>query len=180
MGSWRFDADRSASERKAESGKDPELLRGRGKPAVGMDGRSRGGGGAAAGGAGGGGGGARGGPAGLGPMTPYGRPARQLTISQSDSTITITPQEGQAEVLYLDGRKSRTEFPGTEPIEVVAKWKGGKLTVERKFGSTGTIREVYSLGADGKELTLDMRFSGAELTQPIDMKRVYDLSSPRN
>jgi len=111
-------------------------------------------------------------------MTPYARPSRQLTISQSDSTVSLTGQDGQTQVLHLDGRKERIELPGIEPVEITSRWKGGKLTIERKFGSIGTVRETYTLGADGKELNVEVRITGAEITQPLDMKRVYDLTAP--
>ncbi len=178
-GTWKLNQERSAEERKAETGKDPELLRGRGKPAVGMDGRARGGGGGAPPEPAAGGGG-RGGPGGLGAMSPYARSPRQLAIAQTDSTVTITTPDGRTEDLYLDGRKAKLEIPGAEPIETSARWKGGKLILERKFGSTGSVRETYFLGAEGKELEVDVRITGAELTQPMDMKRVYDLVPPGN
>jgi hypothetical protein len=98
-----------------------------------------------------------------------------LVIVQSDSTVSITSPGGGVDTYRLDGRKEKRELPGTEPVEISARWKNGKLTIERKIGSAGTVREVYSLAAEGKELLVEVRLTGAEITQPIDQKRVYNV-----
>lgn len=172
-GTWKFDPARSAEERKAETGSVTtgagmirDRNRGTGSSVVRPSGAERvepreGGQG--------------GGPGAAGPITPYLRPHSRIVITQSDSTIVFALPNGATEVYRIDGRKEKTEVPGGEPIETSATLKGGKLTIERKFGAAGTIKEVYSIGADGKELTVQLRLTGAEIAQPIDQKRVYDL-----
>jgi hypothetical protein len=182
-GTWKFDPGRSAEERKAETG---NVTAGRGM----VRDPTRGGGGAGSDVRPSGaeripvmGGGERpsgGGPAGLGPMAPYARPQPQLVIVQTDSTVAISLPTGVTEVFRLDGRKEKIEVPGAEPIETSARWKSGKLTIERKFGSTGSIREVYALAAEGKELMVEVRITGSEIPQPIDQKRVYGRVQPKS
>lgn len=174
-GSWKLDPARSAEERKAETG---NVTTGAGM----IRDRSRGNGGSSAvrpsgaervepreGGQSGGGAGV---PI---AMNPYIRPHSQLVISQSDSTVVFSLPNGATEVYRIDGSKAKIEMPGVEPIETTARLKGGKLSIERKFGSSGTIKETYSLGTDGKELTVEVRVAGPAIPQPIDQKRVYDL-----
>jgi L-aminopeptidase/D-esterase-like protein len=182
-GTWRFDPGRSAEERKAETGnvaagrgmvRDPTRGGGGGGSDVRPSGAERipvaGGGERAAGG----------GLAGLGPMASFARPQPQLVIVQTDSTVALSLPNGVTEVYRLDGRREKIEVPGGEPIETSARWKSGKLTIERKFGSTGSVREVYSLAADGRELMLEVRITGAEIPQPIDQKRVYGRVQPKS
>ena len=159
-GTWKFDPQRSAEERKVETGSDPRAGEGmardrpRGPPPVP---------------------GQRSGPAELGAMARFAMPSPQMVIVQADSTITIALPNGVSETYRLDGRKETIEVPGAQPIEISARWRGGKLTVEKKFGSTGSIREVYSLAAQGKELRIEVRITGADIPTPVDQKRVYDL-----
>lgn len=174
-GTWKLDPVRSAEERKAETG---NVTTGAGM----IRDRSRGNTGSSTvrpSGAervqpreGGQGGASTGVPS---AMNPYIRPHSQLVISQSDSTVVFTVTNGATEVYRIDGSKGKTEVPGADPIETTARLKGGKLTIERKFGASGTIKETYSVGADGKELTVEVRVAGPEIPQPIDQKRVYDL-----
>ena len=172
-GTWKFDLSRSAEERKAETGTvavGAGMIRDRNRGTAGSGVRPSGaervqpreGG--------------QGGPANIaGAISPYLQAHPQIVITQSDSTIVFSLPSGTTEVYRLDGRKERTEVPGAEPIETTARLKGGKLTIERKFGASGTIKEVYSIAGDGKELTVEVRLTGAEIGQPIDQKRVYDL-----
>ena len=178
-GTWKFDPARSAEERKAETGTVT--------PGAGMirDRTDRGTGGSTVRPSGAERvqpkeGGQSGAPAAVGgAIGPYLRPHTQIVITQSDSTIAFSLPSGATEIYRIDGRKEKIEVPGAEPIETTARLKGGKLTIERKFGTAGTIKEVYSVGADGKELIVEVRLTGSEITQPIDQKRVYDLQ-PRS
>ncbi len=172
-GTWKFDPTRSAEERKAETGSVTpgagmirDRTRGTGSSSVRPSGAERvqpreggqGGAGAVP-----------------GPISPYLRPPAQVVITQTDSTIAFALPTGAIETYRIDGRKERTEVPGADPIETTARLKGGKLTIERKFGSVGTIKETYSVGSDGKELIIELRLTGSDIGQPIDQKRVYDL-----
>jgi hypothetical protein len=56
----------------------------------------------------------------------------------------------------------------------VARWRGGKLTTERKFGKAGTVREEYSLEGDGV-LAVDVRLSGPQIVPPIQQRRYYKI-----
>lgn len=101
------------------------------------------------------------------------RPIQELRIQQSDSTIAISDASGQFATYPLDGRKYREPQLVGEDIEIVAKWKDRKLSIERKLPSLGTIRESYALDPATGELVLEMKVSGSRLPRGIEMRRVY-------
>jgi len=101
------------------------------------------------------------------------RPIQELRIQQSDSTVAISDASGQFATYPLDGRKFREPQLIGEDIEIVAKWKDRKLTIERKLPSLGTIRESYALDPATGELVLEVKVSGSRLPRGIEMRRVY-------
>jgi hypothetical protein len=101
------------------------------------------------------------------------RPIPQLRIQQSDSTIAIGDASGQFATYPTDGRKFREPQLIGEDIEIVARWKDRKLTIERKLPSLGTIREIYALDPATGELVLEMKVTGSRLPRGIEMRRVY-------
>ncbi|HEY9518417.1 MAG TPA: hypothetical protein VIQ98_04125 [Gemmatimonadales bacterium] len=101
------------------------------------------------------------------------RPIPQLRIQQSDSTIAIGDASGQFATYPTDGRKFREPQLIGADIEIVARWKDRKLTIERKLPSLGTIREIYALDPATGELVLEMKVTGSRLPRGIEMRRVY-------
>src|SRR5688500_18137148 len=101
------------------------------------------------------------------------RPIPLLRIQQGDSTVAISDASGQFATCSLDGRKFREPQLIGEDIEIVAKWKDRKLTIERKLPSLGTIRESYALDPATGELVLEVKVSGSRLPRGIEMRRVY-------
>jgi hypothetical protein len=101
------------------------------------------------------------------------RPIAQLRIQQSDSTIAIGDASGEFATYPTDGRKFREPQLIGEDIEIVAKWKDKKLTIERKLPSLGTIRESYALDPATGELVLEVKVTGSRLPRGIEMRRVY-------
>jgi hypothetical protein len=101
------------------------------------------------------------------------RPIPQLRIQQSDSTIAISDASGEFATYPTDGRKFREPQLIGEDIEIVAKWKDRKLTIERKLPALGTIRESYALDPATGELVLEVKVTGSRLPRGIEMRRVY-------
>lgn len=111
---------------------------------------------------------------------PFGRvmkPAAQILVVQTDSTIVISDDSSLPQTLYLDGRKVEEPMPGAESMYTTAKLKDGKLTVERKLGGSGSIREVYVLDAAKRRLTVDAKLTSGELQGTLEVRRVYDAGS---
>jgi len=107
------------------------------------------------------------------------RPIHELRIQQSDSTIAISDASGQFATYPTDGRKFREPQLVGEDIEIVAKWKDQKLTIERKLPSLGTIRESYAVDRATGELVLEMKVTGSRLPRGMEMRRVYQPGEER-
>ena len=121
-----------------------------------------------------GGAGSSGGRANLGPLGLYARPLPDLVIVQTDSSVIISDPRGDPRVYRLDGHKQIEALLGADSLEIVAKWKDGKLTTERKLGSFGTVREVYWIDAGSHALIVDVKLSGPELVPPVELHWIYD------
>jgi len=119
----------------------------------------------------------------------------QLTIAQTDSTVTITGPRGRARVLYTDGRevtvepmramrggrdgmRGPREGMGAPPealvIKVVAKFEGEALVVPRTGPRGGTMTETLTLSADGAKLTQvrTVTIDGTERSHRVVFDRV--------
>lgn len=107
------------------------------------------------------------------------RPIPQLRIRQTDSTIAISDASGQFATYPIDGRKFREPQLIGEDIEIVAKWKDNRLTIERKLPSLGTIRESYGLDRATGELVLEVKVTGSRLPRGVEMRRVYQPEEER-
>jgi hypothetical protein len=105
------------------------------------------------------------------------RPAAQIRVEQNDTVVIINDDKGLPQIFYIDGRKVEEPMPGAEPKQTVAKWKDGKLTVDRKMGGVGAIKEVYILDAEKKRLTVEAKLTSPTLGKTVEVKRVYDSGS---
>jgi hypothetical protein len=112
-----------------------------------------------------------------GPFARVMKPAAQILVVQTDSTIVISDDASLPTTLYLDGRKVEEPLPGAESMYTTAKLKDGKLTVERKLGGSGSIREVYVLDSAKRRLTVDAKLTSGELQGTLEVRRVYDAGS---
>jgi hypothetical protein len=167
-GLWRFNAERSAQgDRKPDEDR-PSL-------GPGEAGREPGG---FPGGGGGRGGPrrSRGGPGYGDPaqIMPSLRPILQLLIRQDDSTVAISDAAGQMEVFRTDGRKVMETLLNGDESETVAKWKDGVLSIERKLGKSGMLKESYRIDSLSMMLVVEVKASGSRLPRKIELRRVYD------
>lgn len=133
----------------------------------GSDGRSP-----SSGGGGGGGGNASGGPS--SPLARIVRPAAQIVIELSDSMIVIKEGGEIPQKIYLDGRTVQEPALIGPPAEMTAKWKDGKLTVERKTGLLDTTKETYSIDPKTNRLIVEAKVTSTNFQRPLELKRVYD------
>ena len=183
-GSWKLNAEKSDKPedkiREAARGDNlPPMPEGRTRAGRGGAGGSRRGGGGDPADAGGGGSRGEGGSGGggrenMGPLMLYMRPLQQLVVTQSDSTVTISDPSGTPRTYHADGRKVTEEMLNGEQLEITAKSKGGRLQIERKLGSLGTLKESYSINPAGHQLIVDVTVSSALLPRTIELHRVYD------
>lgn len=104
------------------------------------------------------------------------KPVLQILIQQTDSTIAISDATGQLATFPTDGRTIREPQLVGEDVEIGAKWKDGRLTIERKLPDIGTVKETYSVDPAARALVLVVRISGPRLARAVEMRRVYDPS----
>jgi hypothetical protein len=138
----------------------------------------RGGAGGPGGGGGGGAavGGGAGGPGGGGGQ---GGGSQEMTIKMSPTEMTITRNSargGAGETKYvLDGKENTSTTQGGE-LKYKATWDGGNLAISgtrtSQRGGESPMKEVYSLSADGKVLTIARTRSGQQ--GETTTKQVYN------
>ena len=102
---------------------------------------------------------------------------RQLTISQTDSTLILAGVTGLSRTLFTDGRKRKRELRGVGEVETKARWKDGALMVERKFGNGLKLNESFERSQDGQRLSVLLELHGGPMPRELRFKRVYDLVS---
>lgn len=166
-GSWSFDADRTKAEEKRKISD---------APAFSAEDRPRRSSTAASGGTGV----PSSGPVELGPLRMYSQALPQVVIVQTDSTVTISDANGTPRTYRIDGSKSVEPLIGGESMEITARWRGAKLTTERKLGKSGMVREEYSIDQASQALIIEVRLSGPQIVPPIEMRRYYKAAGGTN
>jgi hypothetical protein len=173
-GAWTLNADLSdkppagQGERGNREGDDGSRHRG------GFGGGGRGGGMRGGGMGRGGMGGGRGNPEDMARMRDAMRdvmnPPEHLTITQTDTMIVITSQDGRTTRLSADGKKVKDESTG---VERKTKWDGAKLVSEISGLGPGKITETYAVDEESHRLRVAIQTEGGR-AQPRTMNRVYD------
>jgi hypothetical protein len=100
-------------------------------------------------------------------------PPHALSIDQTDSTVTLVADSGDALTLAIDGHKVKQKVEGGGDIEDRARWQGNNLVVDRSVSGGGKIVEDYLRSQDGKQLYVIERFTGMR-GRSIEFRRVYD------
>lgn len=104
-------------------------------------------------------------------------PVPQLLIRQDDRAVTISDAGGQMQPLATNGSKIKEALLSGASLETQARWKDGRLTIERKQEKLGTVREVYFVDRDSRKLILEIRLTSHRLPRALEFRRVYDPAS---
>ena len=104
-------------------------------------------------------------------------PPEALTISETDSTVTLAADSTDTLTLHSDGRKLKQKVDGGGDIETKAHWQGNDLVVERTVSGGGKVTEDYLRSQDGKQLYVIVGFTGLR-GRSIQFRRVYDPAPP--
>ena len=99
-----------------------------------------------------------------------------LTVGETDSTLTITPDTSAALVLYGDGRKVKQSVEGGGDVETKAHWQGNDFVVERKVSGGGKVTEDYLKSQDGKQLFVIVSLDSGR-GRSVEFRRVYDAAA---
>lgn len=106
---------------------------------------------------------------------------KTLHITQpANGTVVIESQVNEAHVrIYKPGRESSTPAGQGGAVTMTTKWEGKSLVSEGALkapnGDTTTVREMVSLSADGKVLTMEVStFAKASADQSASAKASAD------
>ncbi len=98
-------------------------------------------------------------------------PADHLTITQTDSMILLTAQDGRTTRLSPDGKKVKDD---NTKIERKTKWDAGKLVSEIDGLGPGKITETYAVDPEKHQLTMTVQTAASHNRPARTMRRVYD------
>jgi hypothetical protein len=100
-------------------------------------------------------------------------PPHSLSISETDSTVTLARDSIDALTLPSNGRKLKQKVDEGGDIETKAHWQGNALVVERAVSGGGKVTEDYLRSQDGRQLYVIVGFTGLR-GRSIQFRRVYD------
>lgn len=123
--------------------------------------------------------------AGIVGLIPAGAPKTLHITQPANGTVVIESQINEAHVrIYKPGRESSTPAGQGGAVTMTAKWEGKALVSEGALkapnGDTTTLREVVSLSADGKVLTLEVSTSAGQAgkaSSTLVYTRITDVGS---
>ncbi len=98
-------------------------------------------------------------------------PSAHLTITQTDTAVTITDDRGVSRTFHPNGREESHELDRAG-VATIARWDGNSLEVRYKVEQYRELRYSYSRTTDPDRLVVQVRFveSGGHDT----VTRVYD------
>jgi len=112
------------------------------------------------------------------PLARLQRPAEQVAIEQTDSTLVLIAGECPPLVLYLDGRTTTEPLPEGGVITASHALKGAKLEGQRKYGDETSLNESYVLDEKKGRLVAEFRLNTPQLPRTLRIKLVYDAVPP--
>ena len=104
---------------------------------------------------------------------------KTLHITQpANGTLVIESQINEAHVrIYRPGRETSTPAGQGGAVTMLSKWEGKALASEGAMkapnGDTSAVREVLSLSADGKTLTMEVTTTPVGQTEKVSSSLVY-------
>jgi hypothetical protein len=101
-------------------------------------------------------------------------PSPVLSISQTETSVTITDSQDRARVFHPTG-KEEIEQLGAGPIGSTSRWNGQQLVIQFTITDNRVFRYLYSRLPSG-QLLVETRLEEGRARDKADaIKRVYDL-----
>jgi hypothetical protein len=97
----------------------------------------------------------------------------ELTISQTDETVTLSHGSTRSITITPDGQPVTKQGRGGER-QVTAKWEGEILVVAHSGPRGGTMTRFFELSADGQQLILTHKLEGGPTEEPVEFRTVFD------
>ena len=98
-------------------------------------------------------------------------PGDRLTITQTDSMVVLTDQDGGTTRLSPDGKKVKDE---NTHIERKTRWEAGKIISEISGARPGKITQTFSVDPDARQLRIAVHVEGGRDNQQRTITHVYD------
>ncbi len=104
------------------------------------------------------------------------RPARRLVITQTDSSVTISPADSVQYTLYFDGRNVvAPDLLGGTRVGLSGHWHKKQFEVDRELQTGATITESYQVTRRGQRIVIHVRISRGSDEQVLpEFQIVYD------
>jgi hypothetical protein len=97
-----------------------------------------------------------------------------LTISQTESDITLASTRGGRQTLHTNGQREQQLLAGGA-VDRVATWEGPTLAVAYEVGNAGILTYTYVLVPTTKQLLIRVNFERHRgQPGPFDIKLVYN------
>lgn len=93
----------------------------------------------------------------------------EMTITQTDSEIALAERDGRLRLLHPGGEP----FTDADGGQVRTRWENQHLVVDTKHEQGAEVSETYTLGADPRQLVIDVRVESRYLGV-VTVRRVYD------
>lgn len=101
------------------------------------------------------------------------QPVRSFGIEQTDSTLTITNDDGFSYTVRLDGRKTRLPLDDSVSVEAQAKWDDGALVIAYEPTGGGRLTETYHLADSRQYLRLEVTVEHKAMFRRFWQARMY-------
>jgi hypothetical protein len=103
------------------------------------------------------------------------RPPGRLVITQTDSSLSISPRDGVAYTLYYDGRDVTVSDATGDHWQLSGRWHRKRFEVRRTLSDGMVLTEAYEIKKNGQRLVvhLQLQRSSDEPSMP-EFQRVYD------
>ena len=98
------------------------------------------------------------------------QPGDRLTITQTDSMVVVTDQDGRTTRLSPDGKKIKDE---NTHIERKTRWEAGKLISEISGARPGKITQTFSVDPETRQMRIVVQAEGGRNDQQRTITHVY-------
>jgi len=98
---------------------------------------------------------------------------RAFTIAQTDSSVTVTNEDGFTYQVFLDGRKATLPLDDSVSVEAQAKWEDGALVIEYRPTGGGKLTEWYYLADSRQYLRLEVAVEHKAMFRRFWQARMY-------
>lgn len=114
----------------------------------------------------------------IGMLLGMAQPVRSFTMAQSDTTLTVTNDDGFSYTVWLDGRKTSLSLSDSVSVEIQAKWEDGALVITYQPTGGGRVTETYNLADSRRYLRLEVEVQHKAMFRRYWQTRMYRRVEP--